>query len=92
MTWVKGNHIFKLGGEYNGEGYPEQANYRANGSFAFSNAETSDPWQNGQPLNYPNGTGFSYASFMLGLPDTLALSQPTGTKLGNHLNRSLRAG
>ncbi len=85
LTWVKGNHIFKFGGEYTGEGLPEEANYRANGNFTFSNAETADPWQNGQALNYPNGTGFAYASFMLGLPDKLALSQPTGTKLGNHL-------
>jgi hypothetical protein len=85
LTWVKGNHIFKFGGEYAAEGYPEQANYRANGSFTFSNAETADPWQNGQALNYPNGSGFSYASFMLGVPDRLLLSQPTGTKLGGHL-------
>ena len=85
LTWVDGNHIFKYGGEYTGEGYPEHSNWRANGYFNFSNAETADPWQNGQPLNFPNGTGFNYASFLLGLPDILALSPQTQTKLGNHL-------
>jgi hypothetical protein len=85
LTWVKGNHIFKFGGEYSSEGFPEHSDWRANGSFTFSNAETADPWQNGQPLNLTNGSGFSYASFLLGTPDTLLLSLPTQTKLGNHL-------
>ena len=85
LTWVKGNHIFKFGGEYSSEGFPEHSDWRANGSFTFSNAETADPWQNGQPLNLPNGSGFQWASYLLGSPDTLLLSLPTQTKLGNHL-------
>jgi hypothetical protein len=85
LTWVHGNHSYKFGGEYTGEGYPEHSAWRANGNFTFSGAETSDPWQNGQALNFPNGSGFSYASFLLGLPDTLSLSPYTQTKLGNHL-------
>lgn len=85
LTWVRGNHIYKFGGEYTGEGYPEHSFWRTNGNFTFSNAETSDPWQNGQALNYTNGSGFAYASFLLGLPDSLSISPPTQTKLGNHL-------
>jgi hypothetical protein len=84
LTWVKQNHTFKFGGEYIGEGYPQKNLWRSNGSFSFNVAETSDPWQNGQPLNYANPTGFSYASFLLGLPDTLQLSPQTETRLGNH--------
>ena len=84
MTWVRGNHIFKFGGETTIEGYPNKSNWRANGFFVFSNAETSDPWQNGQALNFPNGSGFNFASFMLGLPDQLQLSPIANTKLGNH--------
>jgi Carboxypeptidase regulatory-like domain/TonB dependent receptor len=84
LTWVHGNHIFKYGGEFTVDGYPEHSTWRANGSFAFAAAETADPWQNGQPLNIPNPTGFSYASFLLGQPDTLQLSPLTQTKLGNH--------
>src|SRR5579884_1633760 len=85
LTWVKGNHTFKYGGELTIEGYPEDSNWRANGYFTFSNAETADPWQNGQALNFPNGSGFNYASFLLGLPDNLQLSTITQTKVGNHL-------
>jgi hypothetical protein len=84
MTWVDGNHIFKFGGETTIEGYPNISSWRANGFFVFSNAETSDPWQNGQTLNITNGTGFNYASFMLGFPDQLQLSPLNSTKLGNH--------
>jgi hypothetical protein len=84
LTWVHGNHIFKYGGETTIEGYPNISSWRANGFFVFSNAETSDPWQNGQAMNFPNGTGFNYASFMLGFPDQLQLSPLNSTKLGNH--------
>jgi len=84
LTWVKGNHSFKFGGELIVDGYPEHSAWRANGSFAISNAETSDPWQNLQPLNFPNPTGFNYASFLLGAPDQLTLSPLTQTKTGSH--------
>lgn len=84
LTWVRGNHIFKYGGETTIEGYPNISSWRANGFFVFSNAETADPWQNGQALNITNGTGFNYASFMLGFPDQLQLSPLNSTKLGNH--------
>jgi hypothetical protein len=86
LTWVKGNHTFKYGGELTIEGYPEHSWWRANGNFTFSNAETSEPWQNTQTgWNLPNGTGFQYGSFLLGLPDVLATTPLTQTKLGNHL-------
>jgi hypothetical protein len=84
LTWVKGNHTFKYGGELTVDGYPERSKWRSNGSFGMSNAETSDPWQNLQPLNFTNPTGFSYASFLLGLPDQLSISPLTQTKTGNH--------
>ena len=85
LTWVHGNHIFKYGGEYAGEGYPEHSNWRANGFVNFSPNETADPWVNGQSLNFPTGSGFNYASFLLGRPDVIQLSTITQTKLGNHL-------
>jgi hypothetical protein len=86
LTWVKGNHTFKYGGELTIEGYPEHNWWRTNGNFTFSNAETSEPWQNTQTgWNLPNGTGFQYASFVLGVPDSLATTPLTQTKLGNHL-------
>ena len=41
LTWVKGNHTYKFGGELTIEGYPEYSRWRSNGQFNFSNAETS---------------------------------------------------
>ncbi len=82
LTWVHGNHIFKFGGELIVDGYPEHSGWRANGAFGLSNAETADPWQNLQPFNFPNPTGFSYASFMLGLVDDIQISPNTQTKTG----------
>jgi hypothetical protein len=84
LTWVHGNHIFKFGGELIVDGYPEHSGWRANGAFGLSNAETADPWQNLQPFNIPNPTGFSYASFMLGLVDDIQISPNTQTKTGTH--------
>lgn len=82
LTWVHGNHIFKFGGELIIDGYPEKSGWRANGAFGLSNAETADPWQNLQPFNFPDPTGFSYASFMLGLVDDIQISPNTQTKTG----------
>lgn len=82
LTWVHGNHIFKFGGELIIDGYPEKSGWRANGAFGLSNAETADPWQNLQPFNFPDPTGFSYASFILGLVDDIQISPNTQTKTG----------
>jgi Carboxypeptidase regulatory-like domain/TonB dependent receptor len=84
LTWVKGNHTFKFGGELIIDGYPERSGWRANGAFGINNAETADPWQNNQVFNFANPTGFSYASFMLGLPDDVEISPNTQTKTGQH--------
>ena len=84
LTWIRGNHTFKAGGDYTQEGYPDPSQWRANGNFTFAAAETADPWQNTQTLSSPNPTGFSYASYLLGLPDSLNLNANTDTKLGYH--------
>ena len=84
LTWVHGNHTFKFGADYTQEGYPTPSNWRANGNFTFSNAETADPWQSTLGLSSSNPTGFNYASFLLGLPDTLNLNAPTDSRLGYH--------
>jgi len=84
LTWIRGNHTFKAGGDYTQEGYPTPSLWRANGNFTFNAAETSDPWQSTLALSSTNPTGFSYASFLMGLPDVLQLNAPTDTKLGYH--------
>lgn len=84
LTWVRGNHTYKAGGDYTQEGYPVPSDWRANGNFTFNAAETSDPWQNTVALNATAPTGFAYASFLMGLPDVLQLNAPTDAKLGYH--------
>jgi hypothetical protein len=84
LTWVKGNHSVKYGGELSVDGFPEHSGWRANGAFGISNAETADPWQNNQPFNFAEPSGFSYASFLLGLPDDIEISPNTQTKTGQH--------
>ena len=83
FTWVKGNHTFKFGGEAILEGLPIQNTTRANGQLGFGAAETADPYTTG--VTYANGvTGFPYASFLLGLENSLTVSPLAAARLGNH--------
>jgi hypothetical protein len=84
LTWVRGNHTIKAGGDYTQEGYPVPSNWRVNGNFTFAAAETANPYQNGLGLSATNPTGFAYASFLTGLPDVLNLNAPNSAKLGYH--------
>jgi len=84
LTWIHGNHTYKAGAEYTAEGYPVPSTWRANGNFTFASDQTADPWQSTVALNVTNPTGFAYASFLTGLPNVLALNQPTNAKLGYH--------
>jgi hypothetical protein len=84
LTWIHGNHTFKAGGDFTAEGYPVPSLWRANGNFTFAADQTSDPWQSTVALSATNPTGFAYASFLTGLPNVLALNQPTESKLGYH--------
>jgi carboxypeptidase family protein len=83
LTWVKGNHTFKTGGELVVEGFPQQSLARANGGFNFTNAETANPWDNGN-VNPTFQTGFPYASFLLGQANSLTHSAVTDSRLGSH--------
>ena len=82
LTWVKGNHTYKFGGEFSADGIINRNWLRSNGSFVPSANETADPWQNGQALN--SSTGFVYASFLLGQIDSFSVSPPSTIKLGQH--------
>src|SRR5215472_12595571 len=83
MTWVKGNHTFKAGAELIIEGFPQPSLARANGGFNFTNAETANPWDNGN-ANPTFQTGFPYASFLLGAANSMTYSAITDSRLGNH--------
>jgi hypothetical protein len=82
LTWVKGNHTIKAGGEMIVEGFPIHTLARAHGNFTFSAQQTSDPWEDGKGTNA--FTGFGYASFFLGLNGALQESAGATMRLGNH--------
>ncbi|MEO5923834.1 MAG: TonB-dependent receptor [Bryobacteraceae bacterium] len=84
LTWVKGNHTLKMGGEFTGDGFPTPSSWRVNGNFGFSPNQTANPFQDTVTLNVANPTGFAYASFLTGLPNTLNLNAPNSAKLGYH--------
>jgi hypothetical protein len=83
-TWVKGNHTFKLGASALYEGIQSVNASRANGQFIFSQIQTSDPWQFGQPFANSASSGFGYASFFLGYSNSVAFAQVARPRLGTH--------
>jgi hypothetical protein len=84
-TWIRGNHSFKLGATALFEGIPTVTTSRANGEFEFSQAQTADPAQFGQPWMNTASSGLGYASFLLGAANGLDVAPPSeGTRLGMH--------
>jgi len=84
LTWVKGNHTYKLGATAMFEGTQGVNDSRAQGEFTFAQQQTADPSQNGQPFANFASSGFGYASFFLGLPTTVATAAPADERLGDH--------
>ena len=85
LTWIKGNHSYKFGGELMIEGFPDKGVNRANGNFGISATETGNPDEQRLGLSAVTGTtGFAYASFLLGQVDNLNINPPTQSKLGYH--------
>src|SRR5579883_2316280 len=82
LTWVRGNHTIKFGGEALFEGFPTHTYSRAHGVFTFSSQQTADPWQDGKAINA--NTGFAYASFFLGVNGALNDGGQAVMRLGNH--------
>jgi hypothetical protein len=83
-TYVKGNHTYKLGATALFEGIESVNASRADGQFGFSAVQTSDPIQNGQPFANTAGSGFGYASFLLGYTSSVSLAQVAHPRLGMH--------
>jgi hypothetical protein len=83
LTWIKGNHTYKAGTEIIVNNYMNKQDQPDQGSFAFSNGETSEPYL------YPNTTlaggypGFPYASFLLGAVDSGSVGSPTDPHMRN---------
>ena len=83
VTWVKGDHTFKFGGELNVGGYPSQVFNNVSGNFGFAAAQTGLPSTNGQNLG-GGAVGFPYASFLLGQVDSVTMNPPENPKVGRH--------
>jgi hypothetical protein len=84
LTWVKGNHTYKLGATALFEGIQSLNDSRAQGEYNFNSIPTSDPWQNGQPFVNSAPSGFAYASFFLGTANTVSTAAPADVRLGTH--------
>jgi hypothetical protein len=83
FTWVSGNHSFKFGGDLIVDGIQTLNYTRANGVYGFAGQQSGiGTWEFGRGLNGP--TGFGMASFMMGRANSLAISQLTDSRLGNH--------
>jgi hypothetical protein len=66
MSWVRGNHTYKFGGEYRLNSWTDYNANRSQGSYAFSAEQTGLPSLQGANLG-GGSVGFGYASFLLGL-------------------------
>ena len=87
LTWVRGNHTFKVGGEMVIEGFPTQSSSRANALYGVSYQETQNPWEYTSSAIGPSSvftSGNPYASFLLGSMDNLNASAITDIRLGKH--------
>jgi hypothetical protein len=70
LTWTKGNHIFKFGGEMTWEIKNENAGSSSQGSFGFSSVQTRGSVGNTPITGTGIVTGHAFASFLLGRANT----------------------
>jgi hypothetical protein len=83
LSWVKGNHTYKFGGELRIDGFPNYNEIRLNGTYSFSPNQTALPYA-GTNVFAGNTIGLGYASFLLGLVNTGTVSEPSNPHLGQH--------
>jgi hypothetical protein len=74
--WTKGRHTFNIGGEWRRSYQDDNEEQTAGGRFQFSHNQTADP------SNITN-TGSSFASYLLGLPDSVNRSNSQELRLRN---------
>jgi hypothetical protein len=82
LTWVKGNHTYKFGGDLVIDGFINQNRTYAEPWITFAATETTNPALNGQPL--PGSAGFGLASLLMGRVNSGYTSVFTDTRLGKH--------
>ena len=88
LTWVKGNHTFKFGGNAEFQGSYTKTVNDLQGAYGFSSAQTAMPYlvnNTGATSTSsigPNSIGFPYASFLLGAVDTAQVNPPSDVRFG----------
>jgi outer membrane receptor protein involved in Fe transport len=83
ITWLKGAHNVKIGGEYRLiRFFAFQFNNPA-GTYTFSRTQTRGPFPNTTPTNV-NETGSGFASFLLGIPASGSKEQLTPITVYHH--------
>jgi hypothetical protein len=75
MTIVRGNHSYKVGGEWKFENFTNKGTAGVAGTYNFAAAQTGLPALQGVTLQGGN-VGFNYASFLLGAVNTASVSNP----------------
>lgn len=75
LTWTRGNHTFKIGGEWAFEGKNENANNLTQGSFSFVNTQSQGTSTAAPTAVALTQTGTALASFMLGRASAYSESQ-----------------
>jgi Carboxypeptidase regulatory-like domain/TonB dependent receptor len=82
VTWVRGNHTMKFGGEMMFEGFPTVTHNRAHGRLSFGQNQTANTWEDGRGTN--RNTGFAYASYLLGAMSGYTNGATAALRFGNH--------
>src|SRR5207248_6973298 len=82
LTWVKGNHTYKFGGDLVVDSYLNSNRTYAEPWITFSRNQTDNPGNFGLPLT--STAGVSFASFLLGEVDNGFTSIATHTRIGKH--------
>jgi hypothetical protein len=82
LTWVRGNHTYKAGGDLVVDGYLNFNRTYAEPWITFSRNQTDNPGNLGLPL--AGTAGVSFASFLLGAVDNGYTSIATHTRIGKH--------
>ena len=84
LSWVRNNHSYRFGGEVRTEGYFRETYTGTAGAYAFSASQTGLPSTAGQNLG-GGSVGFAYASFLLGLVNSVTAAQPAFPRVGHHI-------
>jgi hypothetical protein len=80
VLWTKGRNTFNMGAEVRRTYQDDNEEQTAGGHFSFSNLETSDPDPNSANFG---SDGSSFASFLLGIPDSANRSNSQELRLRN---------